>query len=360
MIIKQKIFGHHAVRTRNSSGRRFGMIAVAFAVLGAFGYARSQGNPGMTSPEMVEFLAQCIMADEGTVNFGAQTRGCETGPSKLTDKLAWRKFDWPGKDDPRSAPTGYLASDAIVLADGPTQVIAHLADFGDHIRRFRHFDAGKGDGGQVVQILDGAAYGVMTEDGGAGYQWFVSPACQQGADARDRLKSWLFFKDDARPGRWRDEVVSLTMVRSHEGCATGFSQSYTRYRRETFAVPFIKSNGSVRTTSKQDVDSIVSEHYGRGSIETADHLERFFFGRGLGMFRWERWEQRQRTLQKGVDAQAARLANSGRCPSMAYSVAPAANWIMTDCRMWTNLIVQQPPWSPVDFGWPGPLNMLTR
>lgn len=330
-----------------------GIVAIVLAALIAFGWSRSR-DAVLTTAEMVEFLAQCIGTTEsGSARFGPDAPGCEGGPSKLEDMLSWRKFDWPGQDDPRSIPSGYLASDAVVIADGPDPVIAHLADFGDHIRRFRHFDAGQGDGGQVVQIIDGAAYGVMTEDGGAGYQWFVSPACQPGGTARDRLKSWLFFGDDAKSGAWREKVVSLTMVRSRDGCARGFAQSYTRYRRESLAVRFIMPAGGSRSPVTQDVDSIVSEHFGRGSIETADHLERFFFGRGLGMYRWERWEERRRTLQKGVDDQAARLSRSARCPPIAYSTLPERNWTMTDCRMWTNLAKQEPGWKPADFSWPG-------
>lgn len=310
---------------------------------------------------MVAFLAQCIeTSEDGSPRFGKDARACEGGPSSISDALSWRKFDWPGQDDPRSIPTGYLASDAVLLSGGTNPVVGHLADFGDHVRRFRHFDAGHGDGGQVVQLIDGAAYGVVTEDGGAGYQWFVSPACKTSGSGLKRFKSWLFFGADAVTGAWREQVVSLAMARDPDGCPAGFAQSYTRYRREDISVQLFILDGALRQKMEKAVDSIISEHFGRGSIRTADHLERFFFGQGLGLYRWERWEESSRTLQKGVADQAERLLRSRRCPTIAYSTPPDRNWVMTDCRMWTNLTRQEPTWTPADFHWPGSLDALTR
>ncbi len=191
--------------------------------------------------------------------------------------------------------TGYLANDAVVLTLGPSPLIAHIADFGDTDGSFRRFDAGKGDGGQVVQIIDGAAYGIMTEDGGAGYQWFVGPGCRGPAGGLERFKSWLFFADDVTPGAWRQRIAELAMVRSSADCSRGFAKSLTRYRLETIPVPLFAVFDGKRQAMEAVVPTIVSEHFGRDTVKTADHLERFFFGDGLGMYRWERWEQRGRS-----------------------------------------------------------------
>ncbi len=315
----------------------------------------------LSDRQMVSFLAQCIESSQtGAPQFGSDVPICDKGPSQVGDTLPWRKFDWPGQNDPRSIPQGYLANDAIVIHGGANPIVGHLADFGDHVRRFRHFDAGQGDGGQVVQIIDGAAWGVMTEDGGAGHQWFIAPACRIAGAGLQRFKSWLFFGADVVSGAWREQVVWLAMARSPAGCPVHFGQSYTRYRRETFTVPLLILLGTRQDRIEKSVDSIVSEHFGRGSIRTADHLERFYFGDGLGLYRWERWEAVGRTLQTGVVEQAGRLRTSGRCPPVAYSTPPEPNWVMTDCRLWTNLQRQDPPWRPVDFRWPGRLDALVR
>ncbi len=362
MLIKAE---KSAPRPGKSLRRNSALIVAVAAVLLlgglGFGWVRANSPAALSDRQMVSFLAQCIESSQaGPPRFGSDARTCENGASQVSDALSWRKFDWPGQDDPRSIPQGYLANDAVVIHGGANPVVGHLADFGDQVRRFRHFDAGQGDGGQVVQIIDGAAWGVMTEDGGAGHQWFIAPACRIAGAGLQRFKSWLFFGADVVAGAWREQVVWLAMARSPAGCPVHFSQSYTRYRRETLTVPLLILSGTRQDRIEKLVDSIVSEHFGRGSIRTADHLERFYFGDGLGLYRWERWEAVSRTLQTGVIEQAGRLRTSGRCPPLAYSTPPEPNWVMTDCRLWTNLQRQDPPWRPVDFRWPGRLDALMR
>ncbi len=333
---------------------------VALSVLAAcFGVARetTPSAGSQYSDAMVGFLAQCIETGaDGLPRFGDQAQGtCHNSHLTADDPMAWRKFDWPGQGDPRAFPIGYLANDAVVLSLGPNPLIAHIADFGDTERQFRRFDAGKGDGGQVVQIIDDAAYGIMTEDGGAGYQWFVGPGCRGPAGGLERFKSWLFFAADVTSGSWRQRIAELAMVRSASECSRGFAKSLTRYRLEAIQVPMFALFDGKRQAMTALVPTIVSEHFGRDTVKTADHLERFFFGNGLGMYRWERWEQRGRSLSSDIDRQSAEFARSNRCPALPFSVPPAADWVMIDCRMWTNLIRQDDPWRARAFGWPGRL-----
>ncbi|TDT88054.1 hypothetical protein DFO45_4841 [Azorhizobium sp. AG788] len=306
---------------------------------------------------MIGFLAQCIETGaDGLPRFGDQAQGtCHNHSLGADEPMVWRKFDWPAQGDPLAFPTGYLANDAVVLSSGPAPLIAHIADFGDTERQFRRFDAGKGDGGQVVQIIDGAAYAIMTEDGGAGYQWFVGPGCRGAAGGLERFKSWLFFAADVTPGSWRQRIAELTMVRSASGCAPGFSQSLTRYRLEPIPVPLFALFEGKRQSLTALVPTIVSEHFARDTVRASDHLERFFLGNGLGMYRWERWEQRGRSFNSEIDRQSAQFAQSGRCPPLPFSTPPAPGWVMIDCRMWTNLIRQDDPWRASAFGWPGRL-----
>ncbi|MBX9701674.1 MAG: hypothetical protein K2X74_19730, partial [Acetobacteraceae bacterium] len=86
------------------------------------------------------------------------------------------------------------------------------------------------------------------------------------------------------------------------------------------------------------MDVLVSEHYGRARIATAEHLERFFFARDLGMVRWERWEDRATSRLPGLERRAAMIAEQRRCPPLALSEPPGADWVMVGCRTWTNLV----------------------
>jgi len=39
------------------------------------------------------------------------------------------------------------------------------------------------------------------------------------------------------------------------------------------------------------------------------------------------------------------------CPALDYSVPPASGWVMTDCRMWTNLVPNTTRFSLAAYGW---------
>src|SRR5579875_2769937 len=54
------------------------------------------------------------------------------------------------------------------------EVVEDSFDFGEGLgRRFGVFDAGRGDGGDIVLFSPGAVSIAATEDGGAGFQLFV-------------------------------------------------------------------------------------------------------------------------------------------------------------------------------------------
>ena len=105
--------------------------------------------------------------------------------------------------------------------------------------------------------------------------------------------------------------------------------------------------------NRRRVDSVVSDHFGGDSIEAANHLERFYFGQGLGKYRWERWENLPVSTIPDAAKKAEDMAGSGRCMPIAYSDAPGPDWVMVDCRTWTTLVRQREPWSEDRFNWPG-------
>jgi hypothetical protein len=71
----------------------------------------------------------------------------------------------------------------------------------------------------------------------------------------------------------------------------------------------------------------------------AKSLERMYFGKGIGRYRWEYWAPGGTPLRRLV------------CPALDYSVPPTPGWVMTDCRMWTNLVPNTTKFSLGAYGW---------
>jgi hypothetical protein len=162
------------------------------------------------------------------------------------------------------------------------------------------------------------------------------------------------FADDVGVERWRERLVRLKQASKPSDCPIRFNDAYTRYKRDTVRVParFITPN-SATARSTTAIDTIVSEHFGGRSVASADHLERFFFGRGLGKYRWERWENLGSTRRTNAGELAREFKESSRCMSVAYSEPPGPRWVMVDCRTWTNFVRLTEPWRAQDLHWPG-------
>jgi hypothetical protein len=316
--------------------------------------ASAQPAPQLGEAEMLGFLVQCIATDKAgqpALPGGPDAR-CQ--PQTASDRAEWRKHDWPDRRDPAAQPLGHQASDAVLGRGYQFPVVVQTFDFGDSGRRFGRLERANGDGGDAVTVLDGAAWIFFTEDGGGGQQWFVAEACQTDRRPQAPRESWLLFDQTVARDSWRDRLARLNIARSPGDCPSSFNNAYTRFLRSTVRVPYraVAANKAVRTGS-WDVDTIVSEHFGGRSIQAADHLERFYFGRGLGKYRWERWEALARSKEKNLEERAGSLAESGRCTDLPHSEPPAEGWMMTDCRTWTNLVRQPEPWAAASLGWPG-------
>ncbi|CAH0247283.1 hypothetical protein ROS9278_03049 [Roseomonas sp. CECT 9278] len=265
------------------------------------------------------------------------------------DPMPYRRHDWPAVEHAAAQPQGYQASDAVLgtLMGRPAAI--HTFDFGaGEGRRFGAFDSGRGDGGQVVPLTPGPAYIAMTEDGGGGVQWFLSPDCRQGGLG---WQGWLVAAPQPGAG-WSERVVRLRIAPTAAACPTRFDDSLTRWRRTPLDLPW--RDAATGRQGSARVDAIVSEHYGGGAIATADHLERFVLARDLGMVRWERWENTARSRRPNLARDAATFARQQRCPPLALSEAPDAGWLMTDCRTWTNFVRAAPGRPLRAMAWPPP------
>ena len=269
----------------------------------------------------------------------------------LDDRATYRKHDWPDQSDPRHPLTGYQASDSVVDPAGATPLIIQTFDFGDTHRVFGRFD-GDGDGGQAVLLTNGWASIAMTEDGGDGVQWFISDDCRTTPKPERHFFGWLLFDNDVT-NQWADHVTRLNKERSPTACPGQFNSAYTRYRTEQIWFPFRIVDRALKL-DRYLLDVVISEHFGARRIADADHMERFYFARNLGLVRWERWAHRTLWFNGGVDSAAERLAQSERCPRLDPEESLDGDWKRLDCRTWTTLVVQHDAWSVADYRWEAP------
>jgi len=180
-----------------------------------------------------------------------------------------------------------------------------------------------GDGGDIYAVrADGMAVALKTKDGGVPRDIFF---CGD---------NWILWGADIGPD-WHSVTANIYQARG-ASCQpqkrTG--PAYTQYIEATINVPFIGLQ-----TGTQAIDTIVHEHYDGASIAQAKALERMYFGKGIGRYRWEYWAPRGTPLRRLV------------CPALDYSVPPAPGWVMTDCRMWTNLVPNTTKFSLGAYGW---------
>ncbi|ESR22635.1 hypothetical protein [Lutibaculum baratangense] len=300
------------------------------------------------------FLVQSICVDPGGTPLPVLpfTPDCPaTRMQTLEDEAFFRRHDQPNRAAARANPRGYQASDSVLWQSDAGPLAVQTFDFGTGGRRFEHFDAGEGDGGQIAAAIGNAFYFIFTEDGGAGRQWFVDPTCYFSSGLL-RHEGWLLFGDDIAEGRWTDAMARLNIVYERDACTFTYNRSYTRYRLDTQELSFGVSEGPGARPREVSVEArvIVSEHYGRASIETADHLERFYFAEGFGMIRWERWENLDETHLPDAEARAADFAATGRCEPRPFSERPGAAWRQIDCREWLSYFPVTAPFTVGEYG----------
>jgi hypothetical protein len=251
------------------------------------------------------------------------------------ERLPYHKHDWASQAERQHLPLGWQRSDSFpVMAGAYGLAVAQIWDFGDGSRGFGHFD--EGDGGQIAFFSkNSVAFGV-TEDGGAGLQFFIGPDC-------DLLDAWIVADRTFAPDRPGQTLAWLT--RRSYMCPVWMNDAYTRWHIQPLTFD-VKSQGR---EARKSFDTLVSEHFGGRDAESAEHLERMYFTRELGLTRWERWQNLGVKESAGDREKAAYMAQSGRCenfnnapgPAKAASSNPrrgsAGNWAMVDCRQWTNI-----------------------
>lgn len=221
---------------------------------------------------------------------------------RADDLAAYRKHDWPNVLGDPTTPHGYQASDSVLQHRGGHTLVIQTFDFGTNGRTFGTFDGGRGDGGQVALTLGDWSSFVLTEDGGAGVQWFIGEGCRSAASSDRRFLSWLIFREPVADA-WQDSLARLNIAPDIDSCPRRFNDAYTRYRRDEVEFPFRIAGPAGVKDERHKLSVVVSEHYGGSDIPSADHLERFYFARGLGMVRWGSAGPTARSLTTGKPSQ---------------------------------------------------------
>jgi hypothetical protein len=229
-------------------------------------------------------------------------------PGSAATVLPYRKRDWPGPGDGIEQDAGQLPNGAVVNAFS-------TAPFGT----VRLPD----DGGDIYAVLaSGTAVVLKTKDGGVP------------ADIYFCGDNWVLWGADVGP-IWHGTVANIYQAPS-ASCqpVSHTSAAYTQYIETTIDVPFM---GLQHGT--QSIDTIVHEHYDGPSVARARNLERMYFGKNIGRYRWEYWVPNGTPRRRLV------------CPPLVYSTPPAPGWVMADCRMWTNLVPNTTSFSLATYGW---------
>ena len=304
--------------------------------------------------ELTDYVVQRICVDDKGNTMPALPIESDCTQSRLQhsgDLATYRKHDWPNTlSDPRVS-RGYQASDSVLERRSSRTIIIQTFDFGTDGRVFGRFDGGRGDGGQVLLFVGDWASFAMTEDGG-GVQWFIGETCRSSVEQDARFLSWLAFPKEVREERWLASVAKLNITANPNICPRHFNDAFTRYRMDDVEFPFriIEEPSPVRQARRR-LRVIVSEHYGGTDIATADHLERFYFAKGLGLVRWERWANGNLRQPRSVSESQRMLGQTARCPQIDQYGPPSQQWLLVDCRMWTALVRQATPWSVRDYRW---------
>lgn len=311
-----------ALRARVS--RRSGRLLL-LALLLAAPARGSEAPPGWEAAW--DFLVQevCVTAADRPVPGATPLDGADACPRRrklaVGERLPYHKRDWPGAADRAALPGGYQGSDSIPVRTRFGPAVLQTYDFGDGLRRFGTLDPG--DGGQVAFFTGATAAVGITEDGGAGLQLFIGPACAP-------VDGWVIV-DRGFAAQPAGEVLAR-ITRNPRQCPDRLGYAYTRWRVQPVSYRIAARGRPGRAT----LPTLVSEHFGGRSAAAANHLERMQFTRPLGYTRWERW-QNLAVLDRAADrAQAAALAASGRCdPGLGPPEGGA--WVMVDCREWTQM-----------------------
>ncbi|WP_053572642.1 hypothetical protein [Caballeronia cordobensis] len=269
-----------------------------------------------------------VLKDVSPISGGercARHRDLQTG-----EPLSYLRADWPNDASRATQPSGLQRSNSFPVRFGDRTMIASDFDFGTPPRKFGQF--GPGDGGQLVALTQERASVVLTEDG-KGLKYFYGPSCAPSPELRSLDDSWLLFDQSVFEKGSGSAVAHLRQSLDGASCPAHLDAAYTRWAIK--AIPFRRDLDHNLTEALR---TIVTDHFS-GPKDDAGSVERMYFTRELGWTRWERWQNVSRANDKTpvYRDRAQRVAQSGRCDVRDGPPSGHGEWIMVDCREWTNV-----------------------
>jgi hypothetical protein len=307
--------------------------------------ARGEGSWAGSTDTVRDFMIENVCVDnsgavlEGVSPIDGDRRCVTQRDLMLGEQLPYHKHDHPSTTDRAGLPRGYQRRDSFPVETRQFGVVVeHSFDFGGNGgRQFGVFDAGRGDGGDVALLSPKAASIAATEDGGGGFQLFVGPECRDQIGAAALTQSWIIALLDPNAPLQGETVARLADLGPgrQAKCPARLNDAFTRWRIQPVTYRAAQGQGAPVTLT-----TLVSEHYGGESPESAEHVERFYFTRELGSTRWERWQNLSRSRDLSPDQLAkanSDLALSGRCSRPDMPTGGGA-FVMIDCREWTMIV----------------------
>jgi hypothetical protein len=267
--------------------------------------------------------------------------------------MPYNKYDWPNDNEKRTRIRGYQRSDSFPISTKRWgDVVAQTFDFGSGNASFNQFDPN--DGGQLVAFSEKTASIIMTEDATGGLQLMASPLCNlDRIQPTDLFDSWVLADNRAESLKSGSTIAKLRISRNFS-CPTAFDSSYTEWK---FEPHLYRSN--LNTNDFKSLQTLISSHYGGSSVAGADHMEQFYFTRELGWTRWERWVNLTKSKKLEADTQrASALKSTKRCLELQPAISK--EWVLVDCREWTNLHSSENPSDKSPEFWIKRLRSLTE
>lgn len=327
---------------------RFCFAAAILLIAALAGAASAAELPVATADTVRDFMIQNVCLDAAGVPLpGRSPADGEASCAAQRDlrpgeRMPYHKHDHPAPDQRAGAPTGYQRHDSFpVETAGAGVVVEHTFDFGgDAKNRFGAFDRGS-DGGDIAILSPGAASLGATEGGGGPFGLW-SGDCRDAVTAAALTRSWLVLEYDpnqAGPMQGQATARLNAVLPGRYSCPTKLNAALTVWRVEPFRFRAAPGQGTAVTLT-----TLISDHYGGGNRDTADHVERFYFTRELGGVRWERWQNTAGNRQFSaarIAEQAAWFASTGRCS--AVDPPAGAPMVLIDCREWTRIVPSAEP-----------------
>jgi hypothetical protein len=206
------------------------------------------------------------------------------------------------------------------------------------------------EGGGIFVFSPDTVASILTE-GHEGIRLYYGPQCASASWREKLANAWVFVGKDFAIGSSGTFLARLT--RDPADCPDRLSQSYTTW--STTQISLRVGNDGI--PHQANFVALISNHFGGESVEAANHLERFYFTRELGLIRWERWEnlsRPERNRNSDSSERAEKLQHSNRCDPIQTVPSGSGEWIMIDCRQWTDIV------KPVHAGGDAPSDWIEK